>query len=260
MVVSERFVDVAGGRCRVLEKGAGDPIAILPGLLGLPRWTPFLDRLAQERKVVLLSPPGFPGSDAQHEKLDGHLDWLSATFDLLDACALDRCDLVAASVGAMLAIDIAAFDSNRVRRLSLTGPYGLYDMKEPVRDYFAEVADVQRSLLCCDAAAYEACFGDPEGDEEAAEHQLTLYRAATAAARLSWPLGDRGARKRLHRLTIPVQMIWGSEDAIVPVSYAGRFAARLPAAPEQITIKGAGHLAWIDKPEECSRAVLNFLR
>jgi pimeloyl-ACP methyl ester carboxylesterase len=258
--VSERFVDVAGGRCRLLEKGAGDPIAVLPGLLGFPRWTSFLDRLAEARKVVLLSPPGFPGSDAHHEKLDGHLDWLSATFDLLDACAIDRCDLVAASVGAMLAIDIAAFDASRVRRLSLTGPYGIYDMKEPVRDYFAEVPDVQRGLLCRDATAYDACFGDPQDEEEATEHQLMLYRAASAAARLSWPLGDRGARKRLHRLTMAVQLIWGSEDALVPLSYADRFAAGLPVAPERITIEGAGHLAWIDEPQACSRAILNFLR
>jgi hypothetical protein len=32
MSVSERYVEVAGGRCRILEKGDGPPVAVLAGI------------------------------------------------------------------------------------------------------------------------------------------------------------------------------------------------------------------------------------
>ena len=32
--------------------------------------------------------PGFPGSDDQHQGLDGHLDWIADTLDLLEAADL----------------------------------------------------------------------------------------------------------------------------------------------------------------------------
>ena len=64
-------------------------------------------------------------------------------------------------------------------------------------------------------------------------------RALEAAARLLWPIGDRGLAKRLHRITAPTLLLWGSEDRIVPASYAKRFAAgiagrtRDPLDPER---------------------------
>ena len=84
----ERLVQVAGGECRIWEKGEGEPLGVLPGLGGLPRWAPFLDALAQERRVIVPSLPGFPGSGDQHRMLDGHLDWIAATLDLLEAAEL----------------------------------------------------------------------------------------------------------------------------------------------------------------------------
>ena len=92
----ERIVEVGGGPCRVWELGQGEPLGVLPGLGGLPRWTPFLDALARERHVIVPSLPGFPGAGEQHHRLDGHLDWISATLDLLEAAELSGADLVAA--------------------------------------------------------------------------------------------------------------------------------------------------------------------
>ena len=40
----ERQVQVAGDICRIWEKGEGEPLGVLPGLGGFPRWTPFLEK------------------------------------------------------------------------------------------------------------------------------------------------------------------------------------------------------------------------
>ena len=73
----ERSVEVNGHACRVWEKGEGRPLGYLAGIVGLPRWTPFLDRLAQGRRVIAPSLPGMPGAKG-HRELDGIYDWTVA--------------------------------------------------------------------------------------------------------------------------------------------------------------------------------------
>ena len=124
--VSTRTVEVNGQPCRVWEKGAGEPVGFLAGIGGLAGWTPFLDRLAERRRVVVPSVPGFPGAQG-HDVLDSQLDWILATQDLLEAAGLAGADLIGVSVGAALAADVGACARGMVRRLVLVGPLGVYD-------------------------------------------------------------------------------------------------------------------------------------
>ena len=133
----ERTVVVGGSRCRVWEKGKGELLGFLGGLRGLPRWPPFLDRLAEERRVVAPSLPGFPGATG-HDRLDDVADWVTACLDLLEGSGLDGADLVGASVGGTLAAEVAAFSHSTVKRLVLMAPFGLFDESEPVTDVWAQ--------------------------------------------------------------------------------------------------------------------------
>ena len=71
-------IDVNGFAIRVWRSGTGPRIGFLAGYGGLPRWIPFLDRLAANRTVIVPSLPGFPGGDRGHTVLDTHLDWVLA--------------------------------------------------------------------------------------------------------------------------------------------------------------------------------------
>lgn len=252
-----RIVDVAGGKCAVTEAGAGPRLGVMPGAKGLPRWTPFLDRLAEKRTVVLVSLPGFPGSDNGYEMLDDQLDWVSAAQELIAAAGLEGCDLAASSTAAMVAADAAILGGGLVKRLSLTAPYGLFDADNPVADIFATMPPEQKALLSNDADSYSAAFGDPDAVDEVMEWRLTDQRALCASARIVWPLGDRGLKKRLPRLTIPTQLVWGGDDKVVPPSYADRFATA-PGVVDRVVIPGAAHLAWIDQPDASADALLKF--
>lgn len=257
--VSERTVAVWGGRCRVMEAGTGPRLGVMAGHGGLPRWTPFLERLSERRRVVLVSLPGFPGSDSQHERLDGHLDWLAATLDLLEAADLAGCDLAASSTAAMLAADVAAYAPGFVRSLSLAGPYGLFDVAAPVTDVFAHTPGEMPGLLCRHPERYREAFAEPADVSALAEWRLRVLRAQAASARITWPMGERGLAKRLHRITVPVQLLWGREDRVVPPSYAEAFAAGLGGDVDSIVLDDAGHLVWVDQPELAARELLRFL-
>lgn len=64
---SIRYMSVNGQDGRVSEKAGGEPLLFLAGMVGLPRWTPVLDRLAEQRRVTVPSLPGSPGGQGQDE-------------------------------------------------------------------------------------------------------------------------------------------------------------------------------------------------
>ena len=253
----ERTVQVNGQPCRVWEKGDGEPLFFLAGLVGLPRWTPVLDLLAKQRRVIAPSLPGFHGS-AGHDVLDSHLDWITATLDLLEAAGLDEGDLMGVSLGGSLAAEVAALSPPRVRRLVLACPFGLFDDREPAADVFAQRPSELDALLCSKPELLAALRTRPEGCDEI-EWQVLGARAAEAAARLLWPLGDTGLARRLHRICARTLLLWGSDDRVLPGSYARRIAAGIAGPVELHTLAGAGHLLDLDAPETVAENVLTFL-
>ena len=254
----ERRVALARGiDSRVWELGDGEPLVFLGGLRGLPRWPAFLDAVAQTRRVIAPSLPGFPGGTG-HRSLDALPDWVIAALDLLDACADGPVDLVGASLGATLAAEIAAFSRASARRLVLVAPLGLFDASEPSADLFAQRLSAVPGLLCAKPERYEAFLARPDG-ADAVEWEIETARAQEAAARLLWPLASTGLEKRLHRITAPTLVVWGAEDRLVPPSYAKRFADALGGSAEIRQIPGAGHMAELDAPEALADAVTGFL-
>ena len=252
---AERTVRVNGFPCRVWEAGEGEALGVLAGLGGVPRWSPFLERLSRSRRVVVPSLPGFPGA-VGHDRLDDLMDWVSATLDLMEEAGIDGTDLVGLSVGGMLAAEVAAL--RRVRRLVLVAPFGLFDEQDPVADPFARKPREVPGLLSARPGAFEAQRDPPDG-EDPAEWMIVLARADEAAARLLWPLGDRGLSKRLHRIRVPTLIVWGGDDRVIPPSYADRFAGSIAASAVR-RIGGAGHLVDVDAPHELAATIDDFLR
>lgn len=255
----ERIVRVNGFTCRVWEKGNGPKLGYLAGIGGLPRWTPFLDLLAQQRCVVVPSLPGFPGATG-HTVLDDQLDWILATGDLLREAGLSGADLIGASLGGALAADVAAVWNEMVSRLVLIAPFGWFDEKIPVADIWAQRPGPNGlpALLCEKPERFVATIARPD-EETDLEWDIMLARADEAAARCFYPFGDTGLSKRLRRITQPTLLVHGARDRVVPIHYAEFFATEISGETQIHHIADAGHLADLDEPELVAEAVLNFL-
>jgi len=247
-------VEVDGFPCRVWKKGSGPKLGFLAGLGGLPRWLPFLDQLAERRTVIAPSLPGYPGATG-HTVLDSHLDWILAVRQLLDRSGLAGADLLGASVGGAFAAEMAAIFPAEVRRLALIAPFGLFDDQEPAADPWAQRRDNVAGLMCADASKWDALVAPPEG-ANSADWPIEMTRAAEAAARAFWPLGNTQLEKRLGLIAAPTLILWGERDAVLPASYAGRFAAGINGATKVQLVADAGHLAYLDQPDAVARAVL----
>ena len=252
-------LDIGGKSCRVWRKGSGPKLGFLAGFGGLPKWTPFLDQLSAHYEVVVPSLPGFPGG-APHRELDSHLDWVLAARDLLEACELTGHGLVASSVGAALAADVAALWPASVRRLALLAPFGLFDEREQTADPWARRADALPALLCASAERFMELRKAPTPCADPVEWQLEQTRAVEASARFLFPLGDTRLKTRLHRIQAPTLLLWGEKDRLLPPSYARRFAQSMRASTEVQIIPEAGHLLELDAPERAARAVMEWLK
>lgn len=250
-------VEINGSPCRIWSKGQGPKLGFLAGLGGLPRWVPFLDELAKTRTVIVPSLPGYPGA-LGHTALDTHLDWVLAVRQLLEKAGLTGTDLVGASVGGSFAAEMAAIFPGQVTRLVLIAPFGLYDEREPAADPWAQRRDNVPGLMCADPANWQALVAQPEG-ANSIEWPIEMVRAAEAAARAFWPLGNTGLEKRLGLIEAPTLVLWGEKDAVLPPSYAKKFAVGIKGKSRVETIAEAGHLAYLDRPEAAAKAVLAHL-
>lgn len=70
---------------------------------------------------------------------------------------------------------------------------------------------------------------------------------------------EMGMAARLGEVDVPVLIIWGAEDQLIPLSAATQFQARLPAA-ELVVLDNVGHLPMEEDPQETATAILSFLR
>ena len=264
----EHTLEVAGNRVRILEDGhnpAAPPAVFFAGIGGLPQWPPFLSELAQTRRVIAPSLPGFPGAE-HFRHLDSLLDWIVQAVETLEALNTlpggsgGPVDLVGSSVGGALAAEVAALAGPLVRRLALIAPFGCFDASEPAADIWAQVPgpDTIPNLVCEHPERWLALWEVPEGGD-ALEWQVMQARAQEAAARLLFPFGDTGVLRRLHRVDCPTLLLRGAKDRVLPASYNVRFADALAGPVRSATIADAGHLAELDAPEAMAREVHAFL-
>jgi pimeloyl-ACP methyl ester carboxylesterase len=255
-------IDINGFPTRVWRKGSGPRLGFLAGYGGLPRWVPFLDRLAETRTVIVPSLPGFPGGDRGHSVLDSHLDWVLAVRDVIDKAGLAGADLAGSSVGASFAAEVAAIWPDKVRRLALLAPFGLFDEKAPATDPWAQKAEDIAGLMTASPEIYRKLKEMPAG-ANSIEWPIEQTRAAEAAARIFWPLGNTRLERRLPLIEAPTLILWGEQDRVLPRSYAEAVAKAIEARTETRTetriIAGAGHLAELDKPDEVAAAILDFM-
>jgi pimeloyl-ACP methyl ester carboxylesterase len=256
--LSERFVEVNGVPCRIWEKGEGPPLYYLAGVAGLPRWARFLDRLAEKRRVVAPSLPGFPGAEG-HDLLDSQLDWIAAALDLLEgAGGSSGIDLIGASVGGAIAAELAAVAPGLVRRLVLIAQFGLYDAESPPADIWAQRPGMQPTVLCKNVEAYNGFTAPPDGVDPG-EWSIVMTRAMEASARILWPLGDTRLIRRLHRVRADTLIVWGDEDKVLAPSYAEHFGHEIAGRAAVAIIPGAGHLADLDNPDLAAQFVGGFV-
>ena len=230
---------------------SGEHVVYFPGMGGNAGVSPTLAQLGVE--VTIAKVPGFDG-EAGFSAPTSYLDWIVAACDALDATgAADDgpVTLIGASVGGMLAAELAALRPEIVSRLVALAPFGIADVESVGFDYFSVRGPDRLPHLF--AKGVPPAFDDQFADRGEEEAPVARYIVDIAAGALTWPLGDRGTRKRLSRIRCPKLVVWGGQDELLPPSLGDAWGGA-------VVVEGGGHLVEWDCPDEVAAEIRSFLR
>ncbi|MDI4663009.1 acetoin dehydrogenase dihydrolipoyllysine-residue acetyltransferase subunit [Xanthobacter autotrophicus] len=243
-----------------LRQGEGRPLVLVHGFGSeLNGWRPFLAGAAVSRPVLGIDLPGHGGSAghgaARFEAL------VAAVGQTLEELGLSDLDLVAHSLGAAVAVALAAEGYPDVRSLFLLAPAGLGPdingafVSGLARARTAESLAPWMGELVADPAVLTPAFVRAAAAARADEALVAAQQRLAAAL---FPDGTQAfsVRAELEQLRIPVAVVAGTEDRIIPPGHM----RRLPGMVGLHLFPGIGHMPQLEIRDEVWRLLERHLR
>lgn len=251
----------------VAGPGQAPALVFIHGLGGsLGTWQVVLGDLVAAHRVCALDLPGHGGSDkGDPEDVDYSADGLAAAVgDALTAVGIGRAIVVGHSLGAAVALKLASARPEVVSGLVLVDGAGLGGeisgdlldrmAAEPGEETARRLLDLfyEDKRLIVDRAVTEMAEGQRAPGAWAAQR-------AVAAAAFSGDGQRPAVRSTLPKLTLPVLIVWGELDRVIPYSHALDALRTLPDAM-LVTLPGVGHVPQVEAAGRLSRAIDRFAR
>jgi pimeloyl-ACP methyl ester carboxylesterase len=205
--------------------------------------------------------PGFAGRPPREGM--ALVDYAQDVLDQMDRAGIQRAALVGTSMGAQLALYIAAHHPDRVEKLVLTATHALPPVPQEVEMFhgIAAAAEVHGpealvdnflQLLLSEKTRREK----PQVVERV--RQLILAATGQGMAQAFRALATRpDPRPWLGKVRVPTLILWGSEDRAVPPAHRGVLLrigeSRLEMVPD------AAHYPSLENPEAYTQALRAFL-
>jgi pimeloyl-ACP methyl ester carboxylesterase len=267
---------VHGHSVGYVEAGDGDLLLLIHGIAGTAEnWSSVIEPLARERHVIAPDFPGHGSSEAAGG--DYSLGSLASGLrDLLVSLGHERATLVGHSLGGGVALQFTYQFPEMVERLVLVSSGGLGPDVSPIlraaalpgADLFiaatAGIGQRAGSLL----GAGLGRFGlRPSADvAEVARGYATLsdpVRRKAFLATLRSVVGTEGQRvaasDRLYLAqALPLLILWGERDPIIPVAHAEETHAELPSSRLEI-FEDTGHVPMLERPGRFVATLQAFL-
>ena len=250
--------------------GHGPPLVFLHGTpFSSFVWRRIAPLFAAEREVILLDLAGY-GQSAMHEGQDVSLGRQGVMFAaFLAAQDIAPPDVVAHDFGGATCLRAHLLDEFDYRSLTLIDPVAIAPWGSPfvqhVRAHEAAFAGLPAYIHAAILPAYlQGAAYRPLAAEAMAGYvapwlgsdgQPAFYRQIV---QMDQRYTDE-IEPLLGRMRCPVQLLWGEEDAWIPLERGRTLAARLGLG-KPIVIPEAGHLVQEDAPEAIVAALLRFLK
>lgn len=239
-------------------KGSGAvPVVLLHGFGGgIDDWYDIQPDLARDRLALAYDLPGH-GRSLDHPAGGNAGAMAKAVLADLDLRGIARAHVVGFSMGGAVACLMAMRAGERVASLTLLAPGGFGpEINGPLLARFATPAgaDELRAAMN-DMAAPGYAFETRYVAALAALRQVEGQPARLAAIADMIARDSRQGeipRDALARLAMPVTVVWGTEDPVLPYSQS----ANLPSGFHFVSIPGAGHML----PVEARKAVIAAIR
>jgi len=250
-----------------LRVGTGRPVLLIHGVNPVHPAAPFLAKLAAHAELIAPSHPGFGGSPLPPD-FDTMYDLVQLYLAILDGIAQDNATVIGFSFGGWIAAELAVVNPKRLGRLILVDPVGIKPGGREDRDIVHFFNTDPNELNRCSwhdparrpvgiyGLGWQATISEAMTDQE----MISFARNWDALCLYAWKphMYNPQLRHWLHRISVPVKLIWGESDRIVTPEYGRAYAGLIPGA-EFAIIPGAGHHPELEQPDAFVTAVTEFL-
>lgn len=279
----EHLVEINDPTCRlrIQEVGSGVPVLFIHGTGGSGAYfAPLLEELTGYR-CMALDRPGWGGSDPVEYPDLGYGAFIAGLLaQLLDALDIGQVHVIGASIGNTWALRLATEHPDRVASVALLGgaplvpeiqvPRFIKLLRSPLGHVISRVrftgkmeTNQSRGLghgpSLDDGRMPDAFVNwkvEMSNTTEWRKHERDMVRSIVG--RHGWKPGLTFTPTELSAITVPVLMLFGTEDPVGSPETWRTFTDYIPNS-ELTLIQDAGHLLWFDQTDQVALQLTNHL-
>jgi pimeloyl-ACP methyl ester carboxylesterase len=269
-----QYVDADGIKLYYRQSGVGQPAFILLHGMGASTysWHAVFDAFAGMGTAVAYDRPGFGYSERPEvdrwmtDNPYSNEAKVEQLWALMDTLGIQQAVLVGHSAGGAAAIQAALERPERVQALILIAPavYNTFSLPDFIRQalWIPQIDRLgpllMRGVVGQGDKILENAWHDPSliTTQDRVEY-LRPFQAEgwdNALWEMVKARGNPGISKRLDELSLPVLVVSGDDDHVVPIWNSQRLARAIPDA-QLVIIEACGHMPQEEKPEEFLSAV-----
>jgi 3-oxoadipate enol-lactonase len=244
------------------ERGSGAPLLLIQGL-GYARWSwePIVPGLAEHFRVLFFDNRGIGESDKPEGPYSAR-EMAGDALQVLDEAGVERAHVLGASLGGMIAQELAVAEPSRVDKLVLCcttpGGVGAVPMPAVTVSLFAEAATLEPLVAL--RRFVENALGEAPAPELVED--LFARRVANPADPTGWQAQAAAGLTFAGvdgEIAAPTLVVHGTADNVVDHRNAALLAERIADARVEL-LPGAGHLFFWEQPDAVVRIVTEFLQ
>lgn len=242
--------------------GIGKPTLCIHGLGGSSNvWTPILPAL-EGRQVIRIDLPGSARSELPDSALS-IASYVANIKGILDALQLGAVDVLAHSMGTIVAQHLAVIYPEHVQSLALFGP--LVAPADAARPHIQARAALARTGLAAMQTIADAIVAGATSQQTKQQQPIVVTLVRESIMRQS-PEGYAqscealaGAQSAaLEQIKVPVLLATGDQDGVTPAANVEAMGQRLSHA-RVLVFAECGHWQTYEKPALCMEALKDFL-
>jgi pimeloyl-ACP methyl ester carboxylesterase len=269
-------IEIAGARLHYAASGSGKPLLLIPGLgmdhtyyrLGVPA-------LARRMQVLAVDPRGIGRSTKSPPPYCVEA-WADDFAAMIDKLGLGPIHVLGSSLGGAMALALAQRHGGKLKSLIVVGGFSELDratelnfrlrlrliqklgMSEEVADYMG-LWTLTRKFINSDAG-----YATMRANQANIQANSATSYSAFVEALLAWGRCQPGQEREpkfttlLGLIKLPTLVVTSDNDHLIPRELSDLIAARIAGAKLAV-MPGAGHIPFMEQPDEAVRIVLEFI-
>jgi pimeloyl-ACP methyl ester carboxylesterase len=270
-------IEITGARLYYEVSGAGEPILLIPGLgmdhtyyrLGVPL-------LSRSMQVFAVDPRGIGRSTKSPPPYTVEA-WADDFAVMIDRLGFGPIHVLGSSLGGSMALALAQRHPGKLKSLMVVGGFSEIDratelnfrlrlrliqklgMSDEVADYMG-LWTLTRKFINSDSG-----FATMRANQANIRANSAELYSAFVAALLKWGRCEPGQEQEpkfttlLGSIKLPTLVVTSDNDHLIPKELSELIAARIASA-KLVVMPGAGHIPFMEQPEEVVRTVLAFVK